>query len=245
MRKEDIPLLQKEVAGKQAADIVRWALGRFDPAAVAFSSSFGAEDQVIADLLAAAGGNAHIFTLDTGRLPAETIAVLAATEKRCGIPIEILRPDAEAVKQMEQRYGPNLFYESVEKRALCCRIRKVEPLKRKLATLEAWICGLRKEQSITRRQVAAVEWDDTFGLIKINPLADWTQQDVWAYIKEHRVPYNALHDKGYPSIGCDPCTKAVKPGEDIRSGRWWWETAARRECGLHAGGEKQQKGRSQ
>ncbi|MFH1367672.1 MAG: phosphoadenylyl-sulfate reductase, partial [Elusimicrobiota bacterium] len=149
------------------------------------------------------------------------------------INIETLFPEKSAVEKMQNDYGPNLFYDGIEKRKMCCRIRKVEPLKKKLSTLKAWICGLRREQSVTRTAVEKIERDEVFKLYKINPLIDWTESMVWKYIKENNVPYNKLHDRGYPSIGCAPCTRAVKPGEDIRAGRWWWENPEHKECGLH------------
>jgi phosphoadenosine phosphosulfate reductase len=147
--------------------------------------------------------------------------------------MEVYFPESGAVERFVQAEGINAFYESVEKRKECCRIRKIEPLKRALSTLDAWICGLRQEQSVTRTGVQVVEWDGTNGLLKINPLARCSEQEVWAYVKSRRTPYNALHDRGYPSIGCCPCTRAVSAGEDIRSGRWWWENPEHRECGLH------------
>jgi phosphoadenosine phosphosulfate reductase len=171
--------------------------------------------------------------LDTGRLPQETYDVIEETREKYNIEIKVMFPDLKQVEQMVNENGPNLFYESIENRKLCCRIRKVEPLKRALSELDAWICGLRAEQSPTRQKLDKVEWDENFNLIKINPLADWTQNQVWQYIKENNVPYNELHDKGYPSIGCAPCTRPIEPGENIRAGRWWWENPEHKECGLH------------
>ena len=187
---------------------------------VAFASSLGAEDQVVTDMLAKITGKPKIFTLDTGRLPEATYQLIDTTRRKYGIDIEILFPDRQKVEEMTNAYGPNLFRDSIENRKLCCRVRKIEPLKRKLATLDAWICGLRSEQSVTRKGLAAVEFDDAFGLIKINPLADWTDWQVWEYIKANNVPYSVLHDAGFPSIGCEPCTRAITQGEDIRAGRW-------------------------
>ena len=150
-----------------------------------------------------------------------------------GIKIEVFFPDYHEVQRMVREEGINLFYNSVESRHRCCQIRKLEPLHRAMQGLDVWVCGLRRQQSVTRKNMNLVEWDDIHGLIKVNPLIEWTEQQVWDYIHEHSVPYNKLHDKGYPSIGCEPCTRAVKPGEDIRSGRWWWEDPNHRECGLH------------
>jgi phosphoadenosine phosphosulfate reductase len=200
---------------------------------VALASSFGAEDQVLTDMLCQVCAQPRIFTLDTGRLPEETYEVMTATRQKYGIQIDILFPDREQVEEMVGAHGPNLFYESIEARKLCCRIRKVEPLKRMLSDLQAWICGLRAEQSSTRTDLQRIEWDEAFGLVKVSPLANWTAEQVWDYIKENDVPYNKLHDQGYPSIGCAPCTRAVGPGADIRSGRWWWEQPEHKECGLH------------
>ncbi len=225
--------LNFELSGKTPVEIIRRVVEFFGPASTALASSFGAEDQVITDILHRELLSVPIFTLDTGRLHQETYDVLDATRKRYGIKIEVLFPETPAVEAMVTEHGANLFYESIELRRECCRIRKVQPLTKKLSTQKAWICGLRREQSVTRTAVAPLEWDAAFGLYKINPLAEVSEAWVWEYIKTHKVPYNALHDCGYPSIGCAPCTRAVKPGEDIRAGRWWWEIAEHRECGLH------------
>lgn len=239
MNKNNIESLRNEVKNKSADEIIRRAISAFGADFVALASSFGAEDQALTDMMVKSGARANIFTLDTGRLPRETLDALEATQKHYAIIVEVLRPDPASVDKMTKEYGANLFYDSVEKRKLCCRVRKVEPLEKKLKHLKAWICGLRKEQSAVREQVQKIEWDETFGLFKINPLADWTGAQVWDYIKKNKVPYNKLHDSGYPSIGCAPCTRAVKPGEDIRAGRWWWERddGGSKECGLHAKAE--------
>ena len=200
---------------------------------VALASSFGAEDQVLTDMMCNLVESPEIFTLDTGRLPEQTHKVLEATRVRYGIGIEVLFPDNALVEGMVFEHGTNLFYDSVEMRKRCCYVRKVEPLKRKLANLDLWICGLRAEQSSTRVELGRIEYDEQFGLIKINPLADWSTERVWEYIKLNNVPYNSLHDKGYPSIGCSPCTRAIGNCEDIRAGRWWWENPEHKECGLH------------
>jgi phosphoadenosine phosphosulfate reductase len=201
---------------------------------VAIASSFGAEDVVLIDIASRLTPKPRIFTLDTGRLPQETYELMEKIREKYDLQIDIYFPDREKVEEMVKKYGPNLFYRSVDLRKLCCRVRKVEPLKRALSNLSAWICGLRREQSPTRSSISKVEIDEANGgILKINPLADWTTEDVWNYIRKNNVPYNALHDKGYPSIGCLPCTRAVKPGEDIRAGRWWWEKPEQKECGLH------------
>lgn len=230
--REEIPALRRQTQGMDAQALIAYALGRFGEG-VAFSSSLGVEDQVLTDMLARTRAKPPIFTLDTGRLPQETYDLIDATRKRYGIEIEVLFPDRTEVEQLVAEGGVNLFYASVESRQACCRVRKVLPLAGKLATLEAWMTGQRREQAVTRRRIEAVEWDETFQLVKFNPLADWTSGQVWDYVKAHDVPTNALHDRGYPSIGCAPCTRAIQPGEDIRAGRWWWELPEHKECGLH------------
>ncbi|MBP5206428.1 MAG: phosphoadenylyl-sulfate reductase [Bacteroidales bacterium] len=200
---------------------------------IALSSSLSAEDQALTDMMLGINPQARIFSLDTGRLFPETYALLDKTNLHYGIKIEVFCPQTEALQEMVNTQGINLFYESIEKRHLCCQVRKLEPLSRAFRTLDAWVCGLRRSQSVTRNNMQRVEWDERHGLLKINPLIDWSEEQVWVYVREHRVPYNKLHDQGFPSIGCQPCTRAVKPGEDIRSGRWWWEDPQHRECGLH------------
>ena len=215
-----------------AQQMLEDVLKRFGDKA-ALASSLSAEDQVITDMMCRVSGDVKIFTLDTGRLPEQTYEVMERTRKKYGIKIEIMFPDYKQVEEMIRENGPNLFYDSIENRKLCCRIRKIEPLKRALGNLDAWICGLRAEQSKTRAKLEVAQWDDTFKLIKVCPLAEWTTKQVWDYIKENDVPYNRLHDEDCPSIGCSPCTRAVKAGEDIRAGRWWWEEPEHKECGLH------------
>lgn len=224
--------LTETTKGLDAPQLLRHVLEKFGDR-IALASSLGAEDQVLTDMLCKLTDQPRIFTLDTGRLPEETYEVIMTTRQKYGISIDILFPDWQRVEEMVNARGPNLFYESVEARKLCCQIRKIEPLKRMLSGLQAWICGLREEQSTTRTGLQRVAWDETFGLLKISPLADWTTQQVWDYIKANDVPYNKLHDQGYPSIGCAPCTRAVAEGEDLRSGRWWWEQPEHKECGLH------------
>jgi len=232
----DIKSLEKELAeetkGCSAEELLNLITERFGDR-FALATSFGAEDQVLTDMLCKIENQPSIFTLDTGRLPEETYEVMQATREKYGIRIEVLFPDYKEVEEMIISCGPNLFRASVEARKLCCRVRKIEPLKRKLSRLDAWICGLRAEQSVTRTDLQRIEFDENFDLIKISPLADWTTEQVWDYIRKNKVPYNKLHDKGYPSIGCAPCTRAVRAGEDIRAGRWWWERPEHKECGLH------------
>ena len=212
---------------------MKWALETFSPR-IALASSFGAEDVVLIDLLVRLDPKVKIFTLDTGRLNEETYEVMDRIRLKYGVEIVSYFPDAAKVEALERQKGFYSFRESVDNRKECCGIRKVEPLKRALKGLDAWITGLRREQSVTRADVDLVEADTAHGgMIKINPLAGWTQDEVWAHIRKNAVPYNKLHDLGYPSIGCAPCTRAVKAGEDARAGRWWWENPEHKECGLH------------
>jgi phosphoadenosine phosphosulfate reductase len=203
----------------------------FSPAV--FASSLALEDMVLTDMILKAGLPIGIFSLDTGRLHAETLAVLDAVKAHYGHAIALYRPDPAAVEAYVGQKGLDAFYDSVELRRECCHIRKVEPLGRALAGKRAWITGQRRAQSATRADLAVQEDDRAHGMAKFNPLADWSEQDVWDYIRANNVPYNALHDQGFPSIGCAPCTRAVQPGEDVRAGRWWWENPASKECGLH------------
>ena len=217
-----------------AADTLRFAAEAFGDR-VALASSFGAEDVVVCDLIARHAPAIAIFTLDTGRLHEETYEVMEQIRRRYGLRITSYFPDSAAVERLEREKGFYSFRESLENRKECCRIRKVEPLGRALAGLEAWITGLRREQAVTRTQVPKLQPDESHpGIWKLNPLADWTEAQVWEHIREHKVPVNALHQQGYPSIGCSPCTRAVQPGEDIRAGRWWWKNPEQKECGLHA-----------
>ncbi|MCX6233545.1 MAG: phosphoadenylyl-sulfate reductase [Bacteroidetes bacterium] len=200
---------------------------------IAFSTSFSAEDQVITHMISVIDKTVRIFTLDTGRHFQETYDILDITRNKYDLNIEVYFPDFNKVENMVNEKGVNLFYESIENRLLCCSIRKTEPLKRALHGVDVWVSGMRREQSPSRRNIQVVEWDDPNALIKVNPLVNRTYEQVWAYIRENHVPYHKLHDNGYPSIGCQPCTRAVKPGEDIRAGRWWWEMDGHRECGIH------------
>lgn len=205
------------------------------PAAVA--SSLSAEDMVITDAVFRAGLPIEVFTLDTGRLHGDTLRVMAAVEERYGRAITVFRPDPHAVLDYVSMFGRDAFYESVHLRQRCCEIRKVEPLRRALAGKRAWITGLRRDQSAGRSGLAAQSHDPVHGIAKFNPLAGWSEADVWSYIRVLRLPYNALYDQGYRSIGCAPCTRPVLPGEDVRAGRWWWEQPESRECGLHLGSD--------
>lgn len=230
--KDQITELNRRFEGATTEVVIRWAAAEF-PGSVAFSSSFGVEDQMITEILARLNQNIRLFTLDTGRLFQETYDVMHITEQKYGIRFELFFPDAPKVEEMIRQKGINLFYESVENRQLCCHIRKIEPLKRALDGVKVWITGLRRDQSVTRADATMFEWDEKFNLIKLNPLINWSVEAVWKEIKMKGIPYNDLHDKGYPSIGCLPCTRAVQTGEDLRAGRWWWELPEFKECGLH------------
>jgi phosphoadenosine phosphosulfate reductase len=220
------------------AEIVTWALERFSPR-ISLACSFQAEESVLIDLMhRVRGDDFRLFTLDTGRLNQETYDCMDAIRERYGVQIEVFFPEATDVEKMVRENGLNLFYNSVELRKLCCGVRKVEPLNRALKNLDAWMTGLRREQAVTRVDVRKVELDKDHGdIVKINPLVDWRYDDVWEYIRKNNLPYNRLHKQGYPSIGCAPCTRAVKPGEDLRAGRWWWENPDTKECGLHVNAE--------
>lgn len=213
-------------------DIIAFFLNYFKNK-IAFSTSLGLEDQVITHMISRIDPSTNIFTLDTGRLFPETYDLMDRTVKKFHVNIRIYFPDASEVEDMVSRKGINLFYDSIENRKECCNIRKIRPLLRAAKGLDAWITGLRREQSVTRKNLQWVEQDKNNHMLKINPLAYWTEDDVWDYIKEHKVPVNPLHKKGFASIGCQPCTRALEPGEDIRAGRWWWENPETRECGLH------------
>ncbi len=204
------------------------------PGKVTFSTSLSAEDQVVTHMLTKLTKNPLIFTLDTGRLFYETYDLIDKTNKHFGINIRIMFPDRLQVEQMVKNQGINLFYDSIANRKLCCTIRKIHPLKRALTGNEVWITGLRSEQSPTRNDLHFAEWYNANKIIKLNPILAWSEAQVWDYIHAHEIPYNPLHDQGYPSLGCKPCTRAVQPGEDIRAGRWWWEKPETKECGLHA-----------
>ena len=200
---------------------------------IAFASSLGYEDQVLSAMIASQCKELVIFTLDTGRIFPETYDLIEKTNARYGLNIQIFFPEANLVEEMVNEKGINLFYDSIENRKLCCHIRKTIPLKRALFGLDAWITGLRRSQSVTRHNMQVVEWDEGNQLIKVNPLINWSEEEVLAFVKQHNVPYNTLHDKGFRSIGCQPCTRAVLPNEDLRAGRWWWELPEQKECGLH------------
>lgn len=222
-----------EIFNADAATLLKWAVQTF-PSKAVFASSFSAEDMVILHLIAALKLPIPIVTLDTGRLPEETYELID-TVRRCypSIKIKTFFPERQEVEQLVAQKGFFSFRKSIENRKECCRIRKIEPLKKALQGAEAWLTGIRKEQSVTRTIAQKIEYDNNFGILKLNPLLDWSEPEVWDYLKKNNVPYNKLHDQGYPSIGCAPCTRAIQPGEDIRAGRWWWENPEQKECGLH------------
>ncbi len=216
-----------------AEDALRWASENLHPR-VAKASSFGAEDAVLIDIMLKINPEFRFFTLDTGRLPRETYDTIDRIRKKYGVAVEVVFPDAAEVEEMVNAKGVNLFYESVENRKLCCKVRKVHPINRMLATLDGWITGLRHEQTKLRHAANMFQLDAAHGgIVKINPIINWTWEDVQNYIKSHDVVYNELLDRGYLSIGCEPCTRPVKPGQSLRDGRWWWESGSDLECGIH------------
>jgi phosphoadenosine phosphosulfate reductase len=232
---EDIRTGRLEALGVE--EILIWAIKNFHPR-LALSSSFGnAEGLVLLDMMHRLEPSSRVYVLDTGRLHQATYDLIDRVRDRYGKDVEVVFPESAAVEQMVREHGMNLFYESLEKRQLCCRLRKVEPNRRYLAELDGHVTGLRREQGVTRREVRKVEMEEPLGLVKINPLADWSYDQVWSYVRDHQVPVNRLHAEGFPSVGCAPCTRTVAPGDDPRSGRWWWENADTRECGLHVGEE--------
>lgn len=226
------------------SEILEWGIDTFAPR-IALSASFGSpEGMVLLDMMhRVRPRQARVFTIDTGRLPQETYDLMDRVRSRYRITIEVFFPRAEAVEVMVREHGLNLFYDSIELRQKCCAVRKVEPVERALTDLDAWIAGLRREQSVTRTEVRAVEIDDVHGgIIKLNPLVRWTGAQVMDYVREHHVPINELHPRGYPTVGCAPCSRAIEPGEDERAGRWWWENPETRECGIHIGYEEKGSG---
>jgi phosphoadenosine phosphosulfate reductase len=225
--------LLDSVAAKTAAarTLLRQIASDFSPAV--FANSLGAEDMVLTDLIVGEKLAIEIFSLDTGRLPLETYDLIAEVKKHYGLALKLYYPRHDLAETYTRENGINAFYESVELRKGCCYVRKVEPLQRALAGKKAWITGMRAQQSATREGLPVQAFDEGNGLEKFNPLSDWSEKEVWAYLKLNKVPYNALHDRFYPSIGCAPCTRSVTPGEDVRSGRWWWEQPESKECGLH------------
>ncbi len=233
INKETIQAVSAQMQDASAEEILQWGIDNLGIGNFALASSMGAEDQVLTQIFLSLNSKARIFSLDTGRLHQETYSVMSKSIQKYGFCYEVLFPDRARIEETVSKLGPNFFYESIESRHLCCDIRKVEPLKRKLSELNGWVTGLRRQQAVTRTHLPKIEWDDANNIVKLNPLADWTEEQVWEYINAHQIPYNVLHDKGFASIGCAPCTRAIAKGEDIRAGRWWWENPEQKECGLH------------
>jgi phosphoadenosine phosphosulfate reductase len=233
MEETEVTKIAAELETKEPEAVLEWAVNRFPK--IVLSSSFGLEDVVIIDMISKLKTDVKIVTLDTGRLPQETYDVMDAVREKYGLDIEVYFPDTTSVEKMVRDNGLNLFYKSIDFRKLCCGIRKVEPLRRALSGSDAWITGLRRDQVQSRTGIHKAEWDADHGdIVKINPLADWNSEKVKRYVDANQVPYNKLHDQGYPSLGCAPCTRAVKPEEDPRAGRWWWELDIDKECGIHS-----------
>ncbi|KNY28047.1 phosphoadenylyl-sulfate reductase [Pseudobacteroides cellulosolvens] len=225
--------LNNDFIEKSPEDIIRYIINEIGSSKIALASSLSIEDQVLTDILLKNNPNARIFFLDTGRHFQNTYDLMAETMQRYNFNYEVYAPESQDLEVLVSKFGPNFFYESVEQRKKCCEIRKVKPLKRVLSTVDGWICGLRRYQSQTRQEIEIFEWDISHSIYKINPIAFWTEDMVWEYINKHNVPYSNLYRNGFPSIGCQPCTRAVKPSEDVRRGRWWWENPDKKECGLH------------
>ena len=228
-----IKALNEKFRNKTPQDILEWCVKELGQD-IALATSFQAQGMVLIDMLMKIDNNARIFTVDTGRLNQETYDVLDAVRSKYNNKIEVLFPDRKEVENMVNEHGMNLFYKGVENRLMCCQIRKTNPLNNYLKTLDGWITSIRREQTATRSEAEKFELDTIHdNILKVNPIVDWSEEMVWEYINSNKVPYNKLHDKGYPSIGCEPCTRAVEKGEDPRSGRWWWETDSAKECGIH------------
>lgn len=233
MDKKTINELNEQFLNANPNEVLQFFIDKYK-SEIAFASSMGAEDQVITHFIAEIDKSVKIFTLDTGRVFPETYSLISKTNKHFQINIQIYFPDTNNVEKMINEKGINLFYDSIENRKLCCNIRKIEPLNRAFQGLKVWICGLRREQAITRKDMQMIEWDITNNMLKINPLINWNEKELWDFIKQKGIPYNKLHDQSFPSIGCQPCTRSISEGEDVRAGRWWWENPESKECGLHS-----------
>ena len=230
---KDIKNLNDEFKDKTPQEILEWCVKELHPN-ISLATSFQAQGMILIDMLMKTDSRARIFTLDTGRLNQETYDVLDSVRSKYNNKIEVLFPNSNEVENMVSEHGINLFYKGVENRLMCCQIRKANPLKKYLKTLDGWITSIRREQTASRAEADKFEIDTLHGgMLKVNPIVDWTEDMIWEYINKNKVPYNKLHDMGYPSIGCEPCTRAVKKGDDPRSGRWWWETDSDKECGIH------------
>jgi len=229
----DLETLNREFAEKESEKVLEYVVKKTGSSRIALASSLSIEDQVLTAILLKIEPKARIFFLDTGRHFQKTYDLMEETMRRFKFHYEVYAPASEDLEFLIAEFGPNAFYNSIELRKKCCEVRKVKPLQRVLNTVDAWICGLRREQSLTREEINLVEWDAANSIYKINPIAFWSEEQVWEFIRRENVPYSNLYEKGFPSIGCEPCTRAVKPGEDVRSGRWWWESPDKKECGLH------------
>ncbi|HET9105764.1 MAG TPA: phosphoadenylyl-sulfate reductase [Steroidobacteraceae bacterium] len=226
-------LLNLDLEGKASAAREQLLAALREHGRVVYSNSLGAEAMVLTDIIWTHAPGIDMFSIDTGRLHQETYDLLEKLERRYRRSLRLIHPDAQALEHLASRQGVNGFYHSLDARLACCRVRKVEPFRRAIAGYAAWVTGVRREQSATRAQARPVEWDAEHGLHKISPLLDWSEAEIWQYIRARQLPYNALHDRQFPSIGCFPCTRAIQPGESRRAGRWWWEQPESRECGLH------------
>jgi len=226
--------LSVEFEGAEPQELLEWAFERFSPK-IALSTAFQIDGVALIDMAYEIDPNVKVFSVDTGRLPQESFDLIENLRERYpGLELDLLSPDAELVSRMVGKHGPNLFYERVDLRLLCCQVRKVLPLTRYLAGLDAWVTGLRRDQWASRAEIRKVEIDHDHGaIVKLNPLAEWTEDEVWDYVRERDIPYHALYDHGYTSIGCASCTRPVSNGQATREGRWWWETNAPKECGIH------------
>lgn len=233
MELNEIKKILESIDYKNIDEIIKKTTEFFGDDNIVFASSLGLEDQVITHVIGLLDLKIEIFTIDTGRLFYEVYDTITKTEIRYGIRYKIYFPNYVDVERMVYEKGVNLFYDNIENRKLCCKIRKIEPLKRALEGKKCWITGLTRYQNVTRKEISLLEWDDLNGIYKLNPLVNWSLAEIKEYITKNNIPYNILHDKGYLSIGCQPCTRAIMPGEDIRAGRWWWENPETRECGLH------------
>ncbi len=229
----DLPTLNARFETASATEILQWTFQRFPAERVVFSTSFGAEGMALMHILVSMGHMPRIFTIDTGRNFQETYEVWNEAVQRWGVTIESYSPDPEDLSKLLDGKGPNLFYESVENRKRCCHVRKVRPLLRALKGSDVWMAALRRDQGESRREIPIIDWNETHQLYKVCPLANWLEENVWTYIRSNDVPYNQLYDRGFMTIGCAPCTRPVRPGEGLRSGRWWWEKEEAKECGIH------------
>ncbi|MBQ4478214.1 MAG: phosphoadenylyl-sulfate reductase [Bacteroidales bacterium] len=232
LTEKELEMLNEQFSAKTPKEVLTYCLEKYGNK-IALASSLGLEDQVLTDMICKIDKTTRIFTLDTGRLFPETYQLISHTNDYYKINMEVFFPDHTDVEDLVKECGIDCYYKSIEERKRCCYVRKIKPLQRAFQGLDVWICGLRRTQSTTRTNVQLVENDRVNGLVKLNPLIAWSEEDVKKYIQANHVPYNKLHDQGFPSIGCQPCTRAVKPGEDIRAGRWWWEDPDHKECGLH------------